>query len=74
MTAPNSVSTMSMLQMIILQCLSLVLDADAERTEGGQINADHFRSDTMILATFDRDNDDVKMVSIPRDTRLILIR
>lgn len=48
--------------------LILGIDADAERTQGGEINADHFRSDTMILATFDRDNDDVKMVSIPRDT------
>lgn len=48
--------------------LILGIDADAERTQDGQINADHFRSDTMILATFDRENDDVKMVSIPRDT------
>lgn len=48
--------------------LILGIDADAERTQGGEINADHFRSDSMILATFDRDNDDVKMVNIPRDT------
>ena len=48
--------------------LILGIDADAERTEGGQINADNFRSDTMILATFDRESDEVKMVSIPRDT------
>src|SRR5690625_4070871 len=44
--------------------LILGIDADAERTQGGEINADNFRSDSMILATFDRDNDDVKMVNI----------
>lgn len=48
--------------------LILGIDADAERTQAGEINADHFRSDSMILATFDRENDDVKMVNIPRDT------
>jgi LCP family protein required for cell wall assembly len=48
--------------------LILGIDADAERTQDGQINADNFRSDSMILATFDRENDDVKMVNIPRDT------
>ncbi|MCK1976505.1 LCP family protein [Jeotgalicoccus huakuii] len=48
--------------------LILGIDADAERTQDGQINADNFRSDSMILATFDRENDDVKMVNVPRDT------
>ena len=49
--------------------LILGIDADAERTQDGQINADNFRSDSMILATFDRENDDVKFPFGTRNVR-----
>src|SRR5690625_4252940 len=48
--------------------LIMGIDESETRTESEGLDSDGFRTDTMILATFDKDEDDIKLVSIPRDT------
>src|SRR5699024_1600543 len=48
--------------------LILGTDESETRSESEGLDSEGFRTDTMILATFDKDADDVKLVSIPRDT------
>lgn len=48
--------------------LILGTDENESRAEKENLDGDDFRTDSMILATFDKNNDDVKLVNIPRDT------
>lgn len=48
--------------------LIMGIDENEKRAEKEQISRDEFRTDSMILATFDKKNDTVKMLSIPRDS------
>lgn len=48
--------------------LIMGIDESETRNESEGLESDGFRTDTMILATFDKDEDDIKLVSIPRDT------
>lgn len=48
--------------------LILGIDESEARMESDDIDDNDFRTDTMILATFNKDEDEVKLVSIPRDT------
>src|SRR5699024_9355657 len=48
--------------------LIMGIDESETRTESVGLDSDGFRTDTMILATFDKDEDDIKLVSIPRNT------
>ncbi|MCG1009965.1 LCP family protein [Salinicoccus sp. ID82-1] len=48
--------------------LILGVDESESRKEEGDLSTSDFRTDTMILATFDKEADEVKLVSIPRDT------
>lgn len=48
--------------------LILGIDENKKRAEKEKINTDDFRTDTMILATFDREGDIIRMINIPRDT------
>lgn len=48
--------------------LILGTDENESRAEKENLDGDNFRTDSMILATFDKNNDDVKLVNIPRDT------
>lgn len=48
--------------------LILGIDESESRSESDKFEQDDFRTDTMILATFNKDENEVKMVSIPRDT------
>src|SRR5699024_4723567 len=48
--------------------LIMGIDESEARSESEGLESDGFRTDTMILATFDKDEDDIKLVSIPRDT------
>ncbi|GAB3063523.1 LCP family protein [Salinicoccus sesuvii] len=48
--------------------LILGIDESETRKEQDNLTSEDFRTDTMILATFDKTQDEVKMVSIPRDT------
>ncbi|SOC44853.1 LCP family protein [Salinicoccus kekensis] len=48
--------------------LILGVDESETRSESEDLDTGDFRTDTVILATFDKDEDDVKLVSIPRDT------
>lgn len=43
-------------------------DESETRRESEGLDSEGFRTDTVILATFDKDEDDIKLVSIPRDT------
>src|SRR5690625_4284382 len=48
--------------------LIMGIDESETRSESEGLDSEGFRTDTVILATFDKDEDDVKLVSIPRDT------
>ena len=48
--------------------LILGVDESETRSERDDMATGDFRTDTVILATFNNDEDDVKLVSIPRDT------
>lgn len=48
--------------------LILGIDESESRSESDQFEDGDFRTDTMILATFNQDEEEVKLVSIPRDT------
>ena len=48
--------------------LILGTDENKARAEKENLGGDDFRTDSMILATFDKNSDDVKLVNIPRDT------
>ena len=48
--------------------LILGTDENESRAEKENLDGDDFRTDSMILATFDKNSDDVKLVNIPRDT------
>lgn len=48
--------------------LILGTDENESRAEKENLGGDDFRTDSMILATFDKNSDDVKLVNIPRDT------
>ena len=48
--------------------LILGIDESESRKEEDDLESGDFRTDSMILATFDKDEDEVKLVSIPRDT------
>lgn len=48
--------------------LILGIDENESRKEKSNLETNDFRTDTMILATFDKDADEVKLTSIPRDT------
>jgi LCP family protein required for cell wall assembly len=48
--------------------LILGVDESETRSERDDMDTGDFRTDTVILATFNNDEDDVKLVSIPRDT------
>lgn len=48
--------------------LILGIDESESRKEEDDLESGDFRTDSMILATFDKDQDEVKLVSIPRDT------
>jgi LCP family protein required for cell wall assembly len=48
--------------------LILGTDENDSRAEKDNLAGDDFRTDSMILATFDKNEDDVKLVNIPRDT------
>src|SRR5699024_7589189 len=48
--------------------LIMGIDESETRSESEGLESEGFRTDTMILATFDKDEDDIKLVSIPRDT------
>lgn len=48
--------------------LILGTDENESRAEKDNLEGDNFRTDSMILATFDKNEDDVKLVNIPRDT------
>src|SRR5699024_12721689 len=48
--------------------LILGVDKNEARSEKQDMDTDDFRTDTMMLATFDKDADEVKLTSIPRDT------
>ena len=48
--------------------LILGTDENKSRAEKENLGGDDFRTDSMILATFDKNSDDVKLVNIPRDT------
>lgn len=48
--------------------LILGTDENEARAEKDNLGGDDFRTDSMILATFDKNSDDVKLVNIPRDT------
>lgn len=48
--------------------LILGIDESTTRKEQENLETEDFRTDTMILATFDKEQDEVKLVSIPRDT------
>ncbi|WP_271400371.1 LCP family protein [Salinicoccus roseus] len=48
--------------------LILGIDESATRKEQEKLETEDFRTDTMILATFDKEQDEVKLTSIPRDT------
>ncbi|MFC3420078.1 LCP family protein [Salinicoccus hispanicus] len=48
--------------------LILGIDESESRKEKDGLSSEDFRTDTMILATFDKTQDEVKLVSIPRDT------
>ena len=48
--------------------LILGTDENDSRAEKENLDSNDFRTDSMILATFDKNNDDVKLVNIPRDT------
>lgn len=48
--------------------LILGIDESESRKEDDDLESGDFRTDSMILATFDKDQDEVKLVSIPRDT------
>ncbi|WP_271397000.1 LCP family protein [Salinicoccus roseus] len=48
--------------------LILGIDESATRKEQENLETEDFRTDTMILATFDKEQDEVKLTSIPRDT------
>ena len=50
--------------------LILGVDENEARSEKNDMDTDDFRTDTMMLATFDKDADEVKLTSIPRDTSL----
>lgn len=52
--------------------LILGTDENDSRAEKDNLEGDDFRTDSMILATFDKNNDDVKLVNIPRDTMAFL--
>ena len=48
--------------------LILGTDENESRANKEQLSSNNFRTDSMILATFDKNNDDVKLINIPRDT------
>src|SRR5699024_9847633 len=48
--------------------LILGVDENEARSEKNNMDTDDFRTDTMMLATFDKDADEVKLTGIPRDT------
>lgn len=48
--------------------LILGVDENESRSKKNDMETGDFRTDTMILATFDKDADEVKLTSIPRDT------
>ncbi|AKG73408.1 LCP family protein [Salinicoccus halodurans] len=48
--------------------LILGVDENEARKEKNNMDTDDFRTDTMMLATFDKDADEVKLTGIPRDT------
>ncbi|WOS96138.1 LCP family protein [Nosocomiicoccus massiliensis] len=48
--------------------LILGIDENEKRAKKEQLKRDEFRTDTMILATFDREGNVIKMINIPRDT------
>lgn len=48
--------------------LILGIDENKKRAEKEKLDTDDFRTDTMILATFDREGDIIRMINIPRDT------
>ncbi|WP_411843696.1 LCP family protein [Salinicoccus sp. HZC-1] len=48
--------------------LILGVDENESRKEKNNMDTNDFRTDTMILATFDKDADEVKLTSVPRDT------
>ncbi|MFD2830028.1 LCP family protein [Corticicoccus populi] len=48
--------------------LILGIDESESRSESDKFEENDFRTDTMILATFNKDENEVKLVSIPRDT------
>ncbi|MGO1923783.1 MAG: LCP family protein [Jeotgalicoccus sp.] len=48
--------------------LILGTDENESRAEKENLGGDDFRTDSMILATFDKNSYDVKLVNIPRDT------
>ena len=48
--------------------LILGTDENESRAEKENLGGDDFRTDSMILATFDKNSDDVKLINIPRDT------
>lgn len=48
--------------------LILGTDENESRADKEKLSGNNFRTDSMILATFDKNNDDVKLVNIPRDT------
>lgn len=48
--------------------LILGVDENETRTDEENMETSDFRTDTMILATFDKDQDEVKLTSVPRDT------
>lgn len=48
--------------------LILGTDENESRAEKENLDGDDFRTDSMILATFDKNSDDIKLINIPRDT------
>lgn len=48
--------------------LILGVDENDARKEKNNMDTDQFRTDTMMLATFDKEADEVKLTSVPRDT------
>lgn len=48
--------------------LILGTDENEARAKKDGLSTEEFRTDSMILATFDKNEDDVKLVNIPRDT------
>ncbi|RBW67590.1 LCP family protein [Bacillus taeanensis] len=49
------------------------IDSSKTRVEERNLSEDHSRTDALILATFNKDKESVKMVSIPRDSRIEIV-